>query len=125
MGYWDGIVKVTIWKSDQSVLVSENFTSPGKYWNERTTTCTLLAGQTYRIAAYTTKYHSMTMADVAIVDTYKINSVLKDNFGVDIKVDRIGRILSTVAKNNHLKRLNTNIPKYKLQISKVSGLQYF
>ena len=64
------------------------------------------------------------ISNVVILSSYKINSVLKDNYGIDIKVDRIGRILSTVAKNNHLKRLNTNIPKYKLQISKVSGLQY-
>jgi peroxiredoxin len=65
------------------------------------------------------------ISNVVILSSYKINSVLKDNYGIDIKVDRIGRILSTVAKNNHLKRLSTNIPKYKLQISKVSGLQYF
>ena len=64
------------------------------------------------------------ISNIVILSSYKINSVLKDNYGVDIKVDRIGRVLSTVAKNNHLKRLNTNIPKYKLQISKVSGLQY-
>ncbi len=65
------------------------------------------------------------ISNVIILSSYKINSVLKDNYGVDIKVDRIGRILSTVAKNNQLKRLGTNIPKYKLQISKVSGLQYY
>ncbi|MFX1446559.1 MAG: hypothetical protein ACFFCG_00320 [Promethearchaeota archaeon] len=65
------------------------------------------------------------ISDVVILSSYKINSILKDNYGIDIKVDRIGRILSTVAKNNQLKRLKTNIPKYKLQISKVSGLQYF
>jgi len=65
------------------------------------------------------------ISNVVILSSYKINSVLKDNYGIDIKVDRIGRILSTVAKNNHLKRLSTNIPKYKLHISKVSGLQYF
>ncbi len=64
------------------------------------------------------------ISDVVILSSYKINSVLKDNYGVDIKVDRIGRVLSTVAKNNQLKRLGTNIPKYKLQISKVAGLQY-
>ncbi len=65
------------------------------------------------------------ISSMLILSSYKINSVLKDNYGVDIKVDRIGRILSTVAKRNHLKRLSTQIPKYKLQISKVSGLQYF
>ncbi len=65
------------------------------------------------------------ISSIVILSSYKINSVLKDNYGVDIKVDRIGRILSSVAKKNHLKRLETQIPKYKLQISKVSGLQYF
>jgi len=65
------------------------------------------------------------ISSIVILSSYKINSVLKDNYGVDIKVDRIGRILSSVAKRNHLKRLETQIPKYKLQISKVSGLQYF
>ena len=65
------------------------------------------------------------ISNVIILSSYKINSVLKDNYGVDIKVDRIGRILSSVAKKNQLKRLSTQIPKYKLQISKVAGLQYF
>ena len=64
------------------------------------------------------------ISDVVILSSYKINSILKDNYGVNIKVDRIGRVLSSVAKNNQLKRLGTNIPKYKLQISKVAGLQY-
>jgi len=62
---------------------------------------------------------------VVILSSYKINSVLKDNFGVDIKVDRIGRILSKIAKLNNLKRLSTNIPKYKLKISKFSSLQFY
>ena len=65
------------------------------------------------------------ISNMLILSSYKINSVLKDNYGMDIKVDRIGRILSLVAKKNQLKRLETQIPKYKLQISKVSGLQYF
>ena len=65
------------------------------------------------------------ISSIVILSSYKINSVLKDNYGIDIKVDRIGRILSSVAKMNHLKRLSTQIPKYKLQISKVSSLQFF
>ena len=65
------------------------------------------------------------ISKVVILSSYKINSVLKDNFGVDIKVDRIGRILSKIAKLNELKRLSTNIPKYKLSISKVSSLQFY
>ncbi|MFX1296727.1 MAG: hypothetical protein ACFFD2_17960 [Promethearchaeota archaeon] len=62
---------------------------------------------------------------VVILSSYKINSVLKENFGIDIKVDKIGRVLGRIAKLNQLKRLNTNIPKYKLHISKVSNLQFF
>ena len=65
------------------------------------------------------------ISQTVILSSYKINSVLRDNYGVNIKVDKIGRILSKIAKLNELKRLNTNIPKYKLQISKVSSLQFF
>ena len=64
------------------------------------------------------------ISDVVILSSYKINSVLKDNFGINLKVDRVGRILSLVAKRNQLTRLSVNIPKYKLPISKVAGLQY-
>ena len=64
-------------------------------------------------------------SQVVVLSSYKINSVLKENFGVDIKVDKIGRLLSNVAKRNQLKRLNTKIPKYKLQISKFSSLKFF
>ncbi|MHA1458551.1 MAG: hypothetical protein ACTSO6_05120 [Promethearchaeota archaeon] len=64
------------------------------------------------------------ISSILVLSSYKINSVLKDNYGVNIKVDRIGRILSNVAKNNKLKRLTTQIPKYQLQISKVGRLQY-
>lgn len=64
------------------------------------------------------------ISSIVILSSYKINSVLKDNYGIDIKVDRIGRVLSTIAKRNQLKRLTTQIPKYQLQISKVAKLQY-
>ena len=62
------------------------------------------------------------LSKVVILSSYKINSVLKENFGIDIKVDKIGRILSGIAKRNQLKRLSTSIPKYKLRISKFSSL---
>lgn len=65
------------------------------------------------------------VSQTVILSSYKINSVLKEYFGIDIKVDKIGRILSKVAKLNELKRLNTNIPKYKLHISKVTSLVFF
>lgn len=64
------------------------------------------------------------ISDVVILSSYKINSVLKEQYGVDIKVDRIGRVLSTIAKRNQLKRLNTNIPKYRLHISRISSLKF-
>lgn len=65
------------------------------------------------------------ISSVVILSSYKINSILKDSFAINIRVDRVGRVLSNVAKRNQLKRLNTNIPKYKLQISKVTNLKYF
>ena len=65
------------------------------------------------------------ISQTVILSSYKISSVLKDRYGVNIKVDKIGRVLSKIAKLNELKRLNTNIPKYKLQISKVSSLEFF
>ena len=64
-------------------------------------------------------------SQVVVLSSYKINSVLKENFGVDIKVDKIGRLLSNLAKRNRLKRLDTKIPKYKLNISKFSTLKFF
>ncbi len=64
------------------------------------------------------------LSKCVILSSYKITSVLKDSYGVDIKVDRIGRILSSIAKRNKLKRLNTNIPKYKLHISMLSSLKF-
>jgi len=65
------------------------------------------------------------ISEVVILSSYKIGSVLSDNYGIDIKVDRIGRILSNLAKRNELKRLSTNIPKYKLRVSMVSSLKFF
>jgi hypothetical protein len=65
------------------------------------------------------------ISSVVILSSYKINAVLKEQLGVDIRVDRIGRILSNLAEKNKLNRLNTNIPKYKLNISKLSTLEFF
>jgi len=64
------------------------------------------------------------ISEVVILSSYKISSVLNDNYGVDIRVDKIGRLLSRVAKNNKLKRLKTNIPKYKLHISQLPMLKF-
>ena len=65
------------------------------------------------------------ISDVVILSSYKINSVLKEQYGLNIKVDRIGRILSNIAKRNQLKRLSTSIPKYKLKISNFTNLKFF
>ncbi|MBD3211573.1 MAG: hypothetical protein GF311_03115 [Candidatus Lokiarchaeota archaeon] len=65
------------------------------------------------------------ISEVVILSSYKISSVLSDNYGIDIRVDKIGRILSNLAKRNELKRLRTNIPKYKLRVSMVSSLKFF
>ena len=64
------------------------------------------------------------ISEVVILSSYKINSVLKENYGINIKVDKVGRLLSNIAKRNQLKRLSTNIPKYKLQISKFTSLKF-
>ena len=64
------------------------------------------------------------ISEVVILSSYKINSVLKENYGVNIRVDKIGRILSNIAKRNQLKRLKTGIPKYKLHISKLPTLNF-
>ncbi|TFF87215.1 MAG: hypothetical protein EU550_03665 [Promethearchaeota archaeon] len=64
------------------------------------------------------------LSEVVILSSYKINSVLKENYGVNIRVDKIGRILSNIAKRNQLKRLKTGIPKYKLHISKLPTLNF-
>lgn len=64
------------------------------------------------------------ISSVVILSSYKVNSILKDNFAIDIRVDRIGRVLSSVAKRNQLKKLSTRIPKYKLQVSNVYNLKY-
>lgn len=63
-------------------------------------------------------------SDVVVLSSYKINSIIKEYFGVNVKVDRIGRVLSKIAKMNKLKRLQTNIPKYQIRISKFYKLKF-
>ena len=64
------------------------------------------------------------ISNMVILSSYKINAVLKENYGINIRVDRIGRILNNIAKQNHLKRLSTNIPKYKLNITSLANLKF-
>lgn len=54
------------------------------------------------------------VSKTVILSSYKLNAILKSNFGINIRVDKIGRALSRVAKYNKLKRLSTNIPKFVL-----------
>ena len=58
------------------------------------------------------------VSETLILSSYKINTVFKTHFGVHFRVDRIGRALSRFAKKRKLERLGTNIPKYKLVVSK-------
>ncbi|GAB4318147.1 MAG: hypothetical protein Kow0069_21190 [Promethearchaeota archaeon] len=64
------------------------------------------------------------VSKTVILSSYKINAVLKSYFGIDVKVDRIGRVLSRIAKVNHLKRLPTNIPKFVLRTDKLPELVF-
>ncbi|MBD3352955.1 MAG: hypothetical protein GF364_15845 [Candidatus Lokiarchaeota archaeon] len=54
------------------------------------------------------------LSETIILSSYKLDTVLKEHYGVNLKVDRIGRALSKYAKKRNLKRLSTRIPKYKL-----------
>ncbi len=58
------------------------------------------------------------ISDTLILSSHKINSVLKDKCGVNFKIDRIGRALSKIAKQQQLKRISTRIPKYELKASR-------
>ena len=59
-----------------------------------------------------------------ILSSYKVNAVLKTNYGINIRVDKVGRVLSAVAKKNNLQRLSTNIPKYLLDLRKTTQLVF-
>ncbi len=63
------------------------------------------------------------ISETVILSSYKLNTVLKNNYGVDIRVDRIGRALSKYAKQENLKRLSTNIPKYQLNVKEYKAKQ--
>ena len=64
------------------------------------------------------------ISEIVILSSYKINSLIAEKFGVNIKIERVGRILSNIAKRNGLKRLSTNIPKYRLKLSKFPTLSF-
>ncbi|MHA1728989.1 MAG: hypothetical protein ACTSWY_09680 [Promethearchaeota archaeon] len=54
------------------------------------------------------------ISETVILSSYKLNTVLKNNYGVNIRVDKIGRTLRKYAEQRKLKRLATNIPKYAI-----------
>jgi hypothetical protein len=58
------------------------------------------------------------ISDTLILSSYKINTVIKNNFGKDFKVEVVGRCLARIAKQNQLRRISTRIPKYELGKSK-------
>ena len=63
------------------------------------------------------------ISDTIILSSYKLNSVLKNTYGVNIRIDKIGRTLSKWATAKKLKRLTTNIPKYQLSVTQYKNFQ--
>jgi hypothetical protein len=55
------------------------------------------------------------VSDTLILSSHKINTVLTQKLGVNLKIDRIGRYLAKFARENKLKRLSTKIPKYEIK----------
>ncbi|MHA1674518.1 MAG: hypothetical protein ACTSYI_12940 [Promethearchaeota archaeon] len=54
------------------------------------------------------------VSDTLILSSHKINTVLTQKYGVNFKIDRIGRFLAKFARENKLKRLSTKIPKFEV-----------
>nr|MDO8087516.1 hypothetical protein [Candidatus Sigynarchaeum springense] len=50
-----------------------------------------------------------------VLSSYKVAAVLKENFGTDVNISKVGRFISRFAKANNLERLDTNVPKFKLE----------
>lgn len=59
-----------------------------------------------------------------VLSSYKVASVLKDKFGTDVNVSKVGRFISKFAKMNDLERLSTNVPKFKIEKEKFNKLQF-
>lgn len=58
-----------------------------------------------------------------VLSSYKVASVLKDKFGTDVNISKVGRFISKFAKQNDLERLNTNIPKFKMTKDQFDKIQ--
>jgi hypothetical protein len=50
-----------------------------------------------------------------VLSSYKVAAVLKENFGTDVNISKVGRFISRFAKVNNLERLGTNVPKFKIE----------
>jgi hypothetical protein len=61
------------------------------------------------------------ISETLILSSYKINTVLKTYMGVEFKIDKIGRALAKIAKQNKLKKIPTKIPKYEMRVTKFKG----
>ena len=61
-------------------------------------------------------YHLMKghVGTCLVLSSYKVAAVLKENFGTDVNISKVGRFISRFAKANNLERLDTNVPKFKL-----------
>ena len=59
-----------------------------------------------------------------VISSYKVASVLKDRFGTDINMSKIGRFISKFAKENDLERLDTNVPKFKIDREKFDSIKF-
>lgn len=64
------------------------------------------------------------IGDSLVLSSYKIASVLKDKFGTDVNISKLGRFLSKFAKVNRLERLGTNVPKFKLTRDQFSEISF-
>ncbi|NMC05357.1 MAG: hypothetical protein GYA24_09105 [Candidatus Lokiarchaeota archaeon] len=61
--------------------------------------------------AYLMKGH---VGTCLVLSSYKVAAVLKENFGTDVNISKVGRFISRFAKINNLERLGTNVPKFKI-----------
>ncbi len=59
-----------------------------------------------------------------VLSSYKVAAVLKENFGTDVNISKVGRFISRFAKANNLERLSTNVPKFKLERAKFDKVTF-
>ena len=59
-----------------------------------------------------------------VLSSYKVAAVLKENFGTDVNISKVGRFISRFAKLNGLERLDTNVPKFKISRDKFDKVSF-